>query len=1082
MNKLLLATLAATALECAAVQEAPLWLRDVAISPDGKTVAFTYQGDIFTVPVSGGLARQLTSNAAYDSSPRWSPDGLRIAFASDRNGSDDIFVMPAVGGTPVRITTNSAAETPLTWLDAHTVLYSSNIAPGMQAAQGPFQGQTYTVDVDRSGARPQLYLSVHMNAADAASDGAVLYQDRKGYENVWRKHERSSGTADIWRVKNGTFTKLTGFNGHDLNPVFAPGESGDFYFISEQDGTLNVWRADKDGKNQKQVSHFTTHPVRSLSVADNGMLAYSWNGEIYTQKEGGEPVKLSVQIAADLYDADEVAGTRSTGARSWAVSPSGEEVAFVLRGDVYVTSVKYKTTRRITDTSAQERNVAFSPDGKTLVYDSDRNGLWQLFTSKIVSPDDKLFTYAAEIEEEPLYSCETAAQQPEFSPDGKKVAFLENRTELKVIDLKTKKVNTALDGKWNYSYSDGDVSYAWSPDSRWFLTSYIGDGGWNNTDIALVAADGSELIDLTESGYSDGEPRWALDGKGVAYVSGRYGMRSHGSWGETDDVLLMVLDPQAWEDFNMTEEEAALKEKETDKDKDTKEAKDKSDKKKGKKGKKDSKAEDAEKDVKPLKFDLANRRYRTARLTPQASNLQDYYISPKGDKLYYTAGSTEGKSNLFVRDLRDGSTKVLVKDVRGGIMADKKGENLFVAGNGLKKVKIPSGDVQNIEFEADYDRKPSAEREYMYNHMWKQVKDKFYDANLHGVDWEMYGENYRKFLPYISNNRDFAILLSEILGELNASHTGGRYSAPGAKMPVASLGAYFDENYTGDGLKVSEVLPRGPLTAASVDVQPGDVIMAIDGNSIEAGKDYFPLLAGKASKKVRLTVQKPGGKTVSVQVKPISAGEQNGLLYERWVEKNEAYVDSISGGRVGYVHIQGMNSPSFRNAYERILGKYRNCDAVVVDTRHNGGGWLHNDLAILLSGKEYVRFTPRGQYIGSEPFSQWTKPSAMLVDESNYSDAHGSPFVYQTLGIGDIVGAPVPGTMTAVWWETQIDPSIVFGIPQVTSQAMDGTVLENHQLNPDILIYNEPADVLSGHDSQLEGAVRSLLKKVSEKK
>ena len=217
-------------------------------------------------------------------------------------------------------------------------------------------------------------------------------------------------------------------------------------------------------------------------------------------------------------------------------------------------------------------------------------------------------------------------------------------------------------------------------------------------------------------------------------------------------------------------------------------------------------------------------------------------------------------------------------------------------------------------------------------------------------------------------------------------------------------------------------------------------------------------------------------------VKPISYGDNSELLYQRWVERNAAVVDSVSGGRIGYVHVQGMDSPSFREVYDRLLGKYRNCDAVIVDTRYNGGGWLHNDLAQLLGGKEYVRFSPRGQYIGSEPFSQWTKPSVMLVNESNYSDAHGSPYTYQTLKIGDVVGAPIPGTMTAVWWETQIDPTIVFGIPQVTSLDMNGNVLENKQLNPDVLIYNTPDNVLRGVDDQLIGAAKHLLKKLDAQK
>ena len=298
-------------------------------------------------------------------------------------------------------------------------------------------------------------------------------------------------------------------------------------------------------------------------------------------------------------------------------------------------------------------------------------------------------------------------------------------------------------------------------------------------------------------------------------------------------------------------------------------------------------------------------------------------------------------------------------------------------------------------------------------------------------------------------------------------------------MPTAELGAFFDPTYSGNGLRISEILPRGPLSSAKFNLKPGDIITAIDGETIEAGKDYYPLLEGKAGKKTALTVKRDGGKTDRIEVTP--TGSIRDLLYTRWVERNQAIVDSLSDGRIGYVHVSGMDSPSFRTVFDEMLGKYRNREAIIVDTRWNGGGWLHNDLAILLGGKEYVRFVPRGQYIGSEPFSQWNKPSVMLVNESNYSDAHGSPFVYQTLGLGDVVGAPVPGTMTAVWWETQIDPSLVFGIPQVTSMDMDGNVLENRQLNPDVLIYNRPDDVMNGIDDQIAGSVRTLLEKIDKK-
>jgi Tol biopolymer transport system component/C-terminal processing protease CtpA/Prc len=1066
MKKILISACAA-ALALSSVAQTPLWLRNTAISPNGKVIAFTYKGDIYTVPVTGGKASQLTSNAAYDTAPIWSPDGKTIAFASDRDGSLDVFVISANGGTATRLTTHSGNEVPLAFIDNETILFSAKLMPSQIAAQGPFAAQTYIVKTD--GSRPVMYTTFAANSASFNKDGDMLYQDIKGYEDVLRKHEHSSSTADIWFKKGNQYTRLTDFDGNDQNPVWL--QDGNFAYLSEEDGTLNVYTRSINSDNKTQLTKFTQHPIRSLSAADDGTMAFSYNGEVYVLTPGCEAHKVNIEIVADDYNADVVKDIRQSGASTMAVSPSGDEIAFVIRGDVYVTSVKYKTTKRITNTAGQERNIQFSPDGRSLVYDSERDGKWQLFIAKIKNDSEKLFTYATDIIEEPLYACETSAQQPQFSPDGKKVAFLENRTEIRVIDVKTKTVNTALEGKYNYSYSDGDIDFEWSPDSRWILCSYIGIGGWNNSDIAITKVDGSEVIDLTESGYADGSPKWVMNGKGITYTSSRYGYRSHGSWGEEQDVILMMLDGEAWDNFNMTKEEAEI----ADKANEETEADDKSKKTKKSKAAKD----DA---VETLQFDISNRRYRMRRLTPSSTFISDYYLSPKGDKLYYMASTTEGGNNLFVTDIREKETKILVPGVSGGIEADKKGENIFVFSfSDIKKIELESGEAKTIEFEAEYDRKPSLEREYIYEHMLSQVKDKFYDVNMHGVDWKAYGDNYRRFLPYIDNNYDFAIMMSEILGELNASHTGAFYSAPERELETASLAAFFDENYQGDGLKVVEVIKGGPLANKNADVQPNDIIMAVDGKRIEAGKDYYSLLDGKVGKKVRLSIKKADGKANDIIVRPIDGGNVKQLLYRRWVERNQAIVDSVSNGRIAYVHVKGMDSSSFREVYDQLLGKYRNCEAAIVDTRWNSGGWLHNDIANLLSGKEYVRFTPRGQYIGSEPFSQWTKPSVMLVNEANYSDAHGTPYVYQTLGIGEVIGAPIPGTMTAVWWESQIDPTLVFGIPQVTSQDMTGNALENHQLTPDVIIYNNPEDVANGIDNQLIGATKRLLDKLDKR-
>lgn len=284
MQKILMTGLLCLA-SSAAMAESPLWLRDAGISPDGSTIAFTYKGDIFTVPASGGEARQLTTNNAYDSKPIWTPDGRRIVFRSDRLGSDDIFIMNANGGNVARLTTSSTAELPLAFLNDSTLLFSANEMPGRTSAQAPILAQTYTLNVNRKGTRPRQFLSMPMLFSSAGKDGRIIFTDKKGYEDTFRKHERSSGTNDIWLYDNGDFRQLTTFNGHDRNAVWAP-SADSFYFLSEEDGTFNVYAGNLNG-SKKQLTKFEKHPVRNLSVSDSGVMAFSWDGELYTLREGG---------------------------------------------------------------------------------------------------------------------------------------------------------------------------------------------------------------------------------------------------------------------------------------------------------------------------------------------------------------------------------------------------------------------------------------------------------------------------------------------------------------------------------------------------------------------------------------------------------------------------------------------------------------------------------------------------------------------------------------------------------------------------------------------------------------------------
>ena len=1041
----------------------PLWMRYPAISPDGKTIVFSYKGDLFSVPAAGGTAVPLTVHAAYDYKPVWSPDGKMIAFASNRFGNFDIFVIPAKGGEAKRLTFYSGNETPNSFTpDGKEVLFSATIYDKPENVQFPAGLLSELYSVPASGGGFRQILDVPAEEAHYNKSGTELvYMDRKGYENIWRKHHQSSVTRDIWiyvPAKN-RYRKVTSFPGEDRDPVFAP-DGRHIYYLSEQFGSFNVVSMDPDQPGKvTEISHFDKNPVRFLSVSDDGLLCYGYNGEIYTQVPGKDPEKVNITLRIDFASEEPEYLHLTSGASEMALSPNGKEIAFIVRGEVFVTAVDYATTKRITNTPEQERSVSFSPDGRTLVYASERNNSWNIYTTTIVRNEEKYFSTSTVLKESPVLVTDQETFQPLFSPDGKEIAYLENRTTLRVINLKTKETRTILPGKYNYSYSDGDQWYRWSPDGKWFLVDFSPNQLFSS-DVGLIKADGSGTVrNLTLSGYNDARPKWVMKGNAMIWFSDRNGLRSHGSWGAQNDVYAMFFNEKTWDRFNMSKEDyELLREKE---------------KKENQKKKKKEKA-------KPVKIDLSGIENRKARLTINSSNLADAVLSPDGDALYYLSHFEKGY-DLWVHKIREKETKLLLKLQGGGgtLHADSAFKNLYVfAGGKITKITLAGLKQKGVRYNAELYLDRPAERRYMFDHVWREVLEKFYDPTLHGLDWQYYRKNYERFLPYINNNFDYAEMLSEMLGELNGSHTGAGYRFHDPKGDeTARLGVFYDDAFPGPGLKIAEIIEKGPLVHEGSKIRAGVVIEKIDGQPVRDMSVLFRLLNHKAGKPTLLSLYDPDGKKRWEEtVKPVSIGAQNELLYQRWVKNRRTEVDSLSHGRIGYVHVRGMNSASFRTAYSEILGRNYHKDAVVVDTRFNGGGWLHDDLATLLSGKRYVDFYPRGQYFGSEPLNKWYKPSVVVVSESNYSDAHGFPYVYRTLKIGKIVGMPVPGTMTAVWWETLQDPTLYFGIPQVGVKDLQGHYLEGQQLEPDYKVPQDPAVVTHGRDQQIEKAVEVLLK------
>jgi len=1083
--KKLLTCLALSFVAASSYAATPLWLRDVQISPDGTEIAFCYKGDIYKVPANGGTATQLTTQASYECSPIWSPDSKQIAFASDRNGNFDLFVMSADGGAARRLTTHSASEIPSTFTtDGNYILFSASIQDPANSALFPTSAMTELYKVPVTGGRTEQVLGTPAEMVCFDKSGKTfLYQDRKGFEDEWRKHHTSSITRDVWLYdsENGKHTNLTAHAGEDRNPVFAP-DGQTVYFLSERDGsTFNVYSFPiSSPQSLKTVTHFKTHPVRFLSMGSNGTLCYTYDGEIYTQKQGDKPQKVKIDIIRD--DQNTIADLNfSNGATSATVSPDGKQVAFIVRGEVFVTSADYNTTKQITHTPAREAGLTFSPDNRILAYASERNGNWELYMAKIARKEEANFPNATAIEEEVLLpSDKTERTYPQFSPDGKELAFIEDRNRLMVLNLETKKVRQVTDGSTWFS-TGGGFDYSWSPDGKWFTLEFIGNRHDPYSDIGMVSAQGGKIINLTNSGYTSGSPRWVLDGNAILFITERYGMRAHASWGSLNDVMLVFMNQDAYDKFRLSKEDYELQKELEKEQKDTTETK-KNDKKKG--DNKEKSEEKKEEKVKDIVVELNNIEDRIVRLTPNSSDLGSAIITKDGETLYYLS-AFEGGYDLWKMNLRKKDTKLLHKMDAGwaNMEMDKDGKNLFLLGsNTMQKMGTDSESLKPISYQAHVKMDLAAERDYMFNHVYKQEQKRFYNLNMHGIDWDAMTKAYRKFLPHIDNNYDFAELLSEYLGELNVSHTGGRFRPQLKGDATATLGLLYDWNHNGKGLLISEVVEKGPFDHARSKVKAGNIIEKIDGQEITPESDYSVLLNGKARKKTLVTLYNPQTKERWEEVVvPVSNGVMSDLLYARWVKQRAADVDKWSNGRLGYVHIESMGDDSFRSVYSDILGKYNNREGIVIDTRFNGGGRLHEDIEILFSGKKYFTQVVRGREACDMPSRRWNKPSIMVQCEANYSNAHGTPWVYSHQKIGKLVGMPVPGTMTSVSWETLQDPTLVFGIPVIGYRLPDGSYLENSQLEPDIKVANSPETVVKGEDTQLKAAVDELLKEIDGK-
>ncbi|WP_234568306.1 S41 family peptidase [Rhodohalobacter sp. 614A] len=1052
-------------------QTTPQWIRYQSISPDGESIAFTYMGDLYTVPTKGGEARQLTFHDAHDFMPVWSSDSQQIAFASDRYGNFDIYVMDALGGPATRLTFHSNDEHPYSFAqNDSSVVFGAVRQDRAEHRQYPTSAQPELYSVPTNGGRVDQVFTIPAEYVQVSGNGQTLiYHDKKGYEDTWRKHHTSAITRDIWiyNMADSSHTKLTDFEGEDRQPVFDNSEES-LYYLSEESGNFNIHKLSLSNPDQTtQLTEFDTHPIRFLSVG-NGTLAFGYDGELYTMNEGEEPQKVDVNIRTqDKSNPDQFISING-GVDEMSISPNGKEIAFIARGEVFVTSADGSLTKRITNTPEQEHFVTFSPDGKSVAYAAERDGRWSIFKTEKTRDSEPFFYASTLLEENELVSDTLDNYMPHYSPDGEKLAYISGRRTLRILNLESEETTDLLTPEDLFHMSDGDKYFRWSPDSNWLLVSW--NKLLNNSEILLLAADGSQRINLTESGYYDESPKWVNGGEQMIWFSNRDGLRSYATSGRSEmDVYSMFFTEESWDKYNMSKEDFELMEEikkanENDEESDDEESSE-------------------ENEVEDLEFDFDRMKDRTAKFTIHSSFLSDAVLSKDGEKLYYLS-RFEDEYNLWETNLRTKETKMAIQlnTSSGELTWDKEQENLYLLSRGnISKIDLSGNSSERVAIAGEMKYDEEKERAHLLDHIYLRTKNIFYEPTFHGKDWDMLYNEYQKYLPHISNEHEFAEMVSELLGELNVSHAGGRFSSSMENGDeTASLGIFMDWDYEGDGIKIDEIITGGPLDKADFEIEPGSIITAIDGDTLSGDQDVASYLNRKSGDFVLLEIQTPDlDEPQQITVKPITLGQENNLLYDRFVRINEKEVEEKSGGRLGYVHIPGMSDGPYRVVFEEMLGKYLETDGVIVDTRFNGGGDLVADLAMFFTGERFLTYATEAKVVGGEPTSRWTKPTVSLFNESMYSDGHCYASGYTDLDIGTTIGMPVPGTCSFAGWE-RLANGVVWGVVPVSAKNKAGEWLENNQVEPDILIKNQPEIISDGRDQQLERAIETLMNEVSE--
>jgi tricorn protease len=1061
----------------------------------GDKIAFTYAGDIWIAPAAGGTAARLTAHPGMEVFPRFSPDGKWIAFTGQYDGDEQVYVMPSTGGEPKQLT-YYPARGPLAprwgwdnqvygWTnDGQSILFRSQ-------RDSWTAGEQHLYTVAMTGGPAEVLPMPVAGAGDYSADGTkMVYSPR--YRDFRPEKRYGGGQAnDLWLfdLKTNDAKRIIAGPRADRDPMWI---SNTVYYTADTDGTFNIYAYDVASGKTTQVTKNTIWDVRWPSSDRAGRIVYEQNGELQVlDVKTGKSSAVAINVPDDGLWKRPSRVPASGQLEDFELSPKGERALFSARGDIFTAPVEKGATRNLTHSSgAHDKRPCWSPDGSKIAFISDISGEEEL---TIIDQDGKGKP------ERLTTGSKAMLFQPVWSPDGKRIAFADKDNKIFVYSFADKKLTEIVDAPRGMP---GD--YTWSPRDHFLAFSMMGNNGFNA--IHIWSEKDGKLRKITDGLFNAENPAWDPDGDYLFYLSDREfapqisTMEFNFATNRTTGIFAMALRKDVKHPFPPESDEVALKE-----EKAAAAAAPLAPAAKaapaatvGKTGAPAAAAKADAGEPADLVIDFDGLGKRVARIPLDADNYGGL-AAKKGHLLYivgpagYYGRAPEKRAALKIYSIKDRKETTLVEDAGGyALSADgskviaASGGSFFVldAGPGGAGAKKPVSTAGLM-----VDRVPVEEWNQIFNEVWRRYRDFFYVENMHGYDWEALKKQYAPLLRYVAHRSDLNYVITEMISELTVQHAyieGGDFTIP-PRPRVALPGARFELDKAAGRYRIKTIFSgdneepayRAPLTEIGIDVAAGDYLLAVDGVELSPNEDPYRQLRNKADRPVQLTVSsKPsfeGARTVSFT--PVASEDK--LVYYQWVAANRKRVDTLSGGRLGYMHIPDMGAPGI---YEFIKWYYGQLDkeGLVVDGRANGGGNVSRMIIERLARQwlalGYSRTDSRAT---TYPDGVFIGPKIALLDEFAGSDGDIFPAMFKQAGLGTLVGMRSWGGVVGIAGRGPLIDGGSISVPEFGFANTKGEwIIEGHGVDPDIPVENDPKAVIEGKDPQLERAVAELMKKI----